>query len=314
MTTELVTVVDVIPADPTVLDLAQNPAAAAIALLEQSKLFLAEVQRLDEVIEWKARAGALEEYTKQRDLGHEAELSAAEIVRRCERRIAQLVRDAQERGELLRKTERTHTRNQHTAAGVAVQPEELNSDSEPVPEPKGSPQQFFGSQSARTESYAMADDVPAEKFEEALAEAKQEGNLSRANVIRKIRNEPNSSPQVKMSATQRAERIGDGAARNLTAPQIAAELGVLPGYVRSQARELGIEIPADAVVGKTKAHDSDRIINEMTFALEGCAFSLRLVNFEDLNPDNLEGWVVSLGDSLRSLNRFHKQLKETTHG
>lgn len=298
VTSDLVSVADVIPADPATLDQAQNPSAAVIALLEQSKVLLAEVQRLDDVLEWKARAGALEEYTKQRDLGHETELSAAEIVRRCNRRITELVRLGQENGEI--RTTGQSSGNQYSN-GVGSATNQLHSVGE-----------FYASHAEKVESYAMTDGVSEEKFEEALAEAKAEGNLSRANVVRRIREQTN--PSTKMSATQRADRIGDGAARNLTAPQIAAELGVNVQYVRSQARELGIEIPADAVVGKTKAHDSDRIINEMTFALEGCAFSLRLVNFEDLNPDNLEGWVVSLGDSLRSLNRFHKQLKETTHG
>jgi hypothetical protein len=39
----------------------------------------------------------------------------------------------------------------------------------------------------RTEIYAMTDGVSDEEFEQALAEAKAEGNLSRVNVLRKLR-------------------------------------------------------------------------------------------------------------------------------
>lgn len=41
--------------------------------------------------------------------------------------------------------------------------------------------------------YDMTDDVSDEQFEEVLAEAKDEGNMSRSNVVRKIKNLPTFS-------------------------------------------------------------------------------------------------------------------------
>lgn len=42
-------------------------------------------------------------YTQQKDMGHEAGLSAAEIVRRAERRIGQLIREGQAAGEIAKR-------------------------------------------------------------------------------------------------------------------------------------------------------------------------------------------------------------------
>lgn len=92
--------------------------------------------------------------------------------------------------------------------------------------------------------------------------------------------------------------------------QIAAMVGISEQAVKDIARRDGFEIPADKIVGRTHRHDSNRIVNEMVSTLEGLTFTLRLVEMNSLDAVDVEVWTASLSDSLRSLNRFHKQLKE----
>ncbi len=56
-----------------------------------------------------------------------------------------------------------------------------------------SPREFFQHAQEKSDIYGMTDDVTDEQFEEVLAEAKGEGNMSRSNVVRKIKNLPTFS-------------------------------------------------------------------------------------------------------------------------
>lgn len=102
------------------------------------------------------------------------------------------------------------------------------------------------------------------------------------------------------------------AAEGYTSRQIAAEIGITAATFVDFRQRHGVVVPADAVVGKTRNHDHDRIVNESVSTLEGVVMGLDLVNVGALDPDRIAGWATSLSNSLRSLNRFQKQLKEMT--
>ena len=121
---------------------------------------------------------------------------------------------------------------------------------------------FFSHGRERMDAYAVTDNVTDERFETALAEAKAEKNMSRANVVRKVKDEP-------------------------------APASSRPAHLR-----------------KTRHHNSNRIVNEIANGLEGYVMSLGLVTFADLDPAQAAGWSDSLTESLRSLNRLNRQLKE----
>jgi len=287
------TSLDLIPAEPHVLDAAQDPTQAVVALLEQSKLLLAQATRLEDVVEWKARAGALEAYTRQRDLGKEAELSAQEIVRRAERRIGQLIQERQ-------------------SYGPKSCPDGGTTGQFP------SPRTFFAGGRDRDETYKLAqtnDDV----FEAAVAEARAEENLSRANVVRKVQQaKPASAPapapgkvdKSRVGVAQREDEIRSLAAAGHTTPQIAAKLGVTEDAVARIASRIGVQT-ASSVLGRVRRVDSNRVVEETVAGADALIFGLDLIDFTELDPECLQRWVDSLSNSLRSLNRLHKQLKET---
>ena len=93
---------------------------------------------------------------REKELAFDAQLSATEIVRRCERRIGELVREGQKNGTIRKQGQSrlASLDSPKTVSGVD-HTEELG------------------------QTYAMAD-APTGEFEQAVADAREEGNLSRA--------------------------------------------------------------------------------------------------------------------------------------
>jgi hypothetical protein len=178
----------------------------------------------------------------------------------------------------------------------------------------GSPAGFFRHGDERADTYAMTDGVGDTDFEEALGEARAEGNLSRANVVRKIRqrsdNERAPGGQVPDPAARRRELIGAFAASGLSSQQIGERLGIGAGRVRQLAREHGIGIRADAVLGRTRRPDSARIVRETVHALQGLVLGVELADPAGLDPAEAADWAVSMTRSIRALSTFARQLKE----
>ncbi|MGH3601566.1 MAG: hypothetical protein ACRDQH_15045, partial [Pseudonocardiaceae bacterium] len=145
--------------------------------LVESKAWLAVASKGTDprrISEFRAFAATLAEATKQRNLAQEIQMDAQELVRRAEQGIGQAIRNGQEAGTVARKGNRGGN-NQYQSGNL---PDENIS----------SPADFFpAGGGAQTDSYAMAD-ATEEQFESALNEARSEGNLSRANIVRKIKN------------------------------------------------------------------------------------------------------------------------------
>lgn len=154
-----------LPAIPDDLDEVVD-AGAVIAILERAKVWLGQAVQIKDVVEVKARAKKLRGHAVR--LGENAEVAASEIIRRAERRLGQLVRKEQDDGTIR----------------PSIHPAISYGDDRP------SPQNFFGSHKDQTDSYAMTDGVSDEHFEGALTAARDEKNMSRANVVRKIRGWP----------------------------------------------------------------------------------------------------------------------------
>lgn len=155
-----------------------------------------------------------------------------------------------------------------------------------------------------------------EVVEQVIAESTDEKPASRRSVMQRLADaakEHPVTPPRNLPRPERVEQITALASKGNTSHQIAKQIGVDAHYVRRLSREEGIAL-ADDVLGKTRLHDSTRILDETVTTLEAVAMSLTVVEIDQLDLDQVERWVASLTDSLRSLNRFTKQLKETTRG
>ena len=185
--------------------------------------------------------------------------------------------------------------------------------------PRGS---FFRHGDERADAYAMTDGVSETDFEGALGEARAEGNLSRANVVRKIRQRrggppapggqvPDPADRSPEAAARRRELVGAFAASGMSSRQIGERLGIGDDRVRQLAREHGIGIRADAVLGRTRRPDSGRIVRETVHALEGLVMGVELADPAGLDPAEAAAWAASMTRSIRALSKFVRQMKET---
>src|SRR5215467_11830375 len=189
-------------ADPAVVEHAPDPGEFVLAACERAKAWLREALEhgeIEQIAEIKSQAEALRVYTAQKQLGKDAQLAAAEIVRRAERGIAVAIRRGQGNGQIAKRGDR----GSRGAPGVhGGNPGDRRGDH------LGSPREIFRHGDERADAYAMSDGVSDTDFEDALGEAKAEGNLSRANVVRKIRQRAGSPP------AQGGEHVPDPADRS----------------------------------------------------------------------------------------------------
>lgn len=285
--------------DPaSALERAADPGEFVVMCLERGKTWLAEALAhgdLDAIVNAKGWAETLRVATVQKQLGLDAELSASELVRRAERALGLGIRAGQAAGDVRVKGE--------TTLGQEVA--------------KESPSDYFSNKAERQDAYFVTDQADDEQFEQAIAEAKAEKNLSRANVIRKIKGE--TAPAIpgdprRTPVGERVAKAREMAATGHSSRQIAAALGYseASASLREFLTRHGIEVPADAVVSKTRRIDSNRVVEETANSLEGLCIGIGLVDFDALDPAHIEEWVASLSASIRKLASFNRQLKETT--
>jgi hypothetical protein len=301
---------------PEAIERSADPAGFVVQACERARAWLREALEhgeIEAIAEIKSQAEAVRVYTTQKQLGKDAQLAAAEIVRRAERGIGVAIRRGQQNGEIAKRGER----GGRGAAGIyggnrgARHGEHL-----------GSSGSFFRHDDERADAYAMTDGVSDADFEDAIGEAKAEGNLSRANVLRKVRERrgglspaggqaPDPADTSPEAATRRRKLVGEFAASGMSSRQIGERLGIGGDRVRQIAREDGIAIRADAVLGRSRRPDSARIVRQTVHALEGLAMGVELADPAGLDPAQAAEWAASMTRSLRVLSRFLREMKET---
>ena len=302
------------PADPSVIEQAENPGALIVQACQHAKAWLRkalEVGDIDQIAELKSRAEALRVYTVQKQLGKDAQLAATEIVRRAERGIGLAIRQGQEEGSIIRH-------------GGTRGSKHDDNEFDPRPVTDFATYDELNGNGSTTGIYAMTDGVPDEDFENAVVEGKAGENLSRANVVRKIRHQrtpasrdggeqvPEPGDRSGVAAARRAELIRRWAGEGSTSRQIAGLLGIRDDAVRRLARDHGISIRADDAVGRTRRLDSSRIVRETANALEALATGAGLVSPAELDKAQIPGWASSMTASLRELSQLVKAMKEMT--
>jgi len=158
---------------------------------------------IEQIAEIKSQAEAVRVYTAQKQLGKDAQRAAAEIVRRAERGIGLAIRRGQDNGEIARRGDR----GSRGAPGVrGGSPGDARGDH------LDSPASFFRSGKERADVYAMTDGVCDDDFEAALGQARSDRDLSRANVVRKVRQQRVSSPSMGGPVPDPADRSLEAAA------------------------------------------------------------------------------------------------------
>ena len=96
-------------ADPGVIERSADPAGFVVQACQRAKAWLTEALEhgeIEQIAELKSQAEAVRVYTAQKQLGKDAQLAAAEIVRRAERGIGVAVRRGQQDGQIARRGDR----------------------------------------------------------------------------------------------------------------------------------------------------------------------------------------------------------------
>lgn len=287
---------DLVPVDKT--------AASVLGVLENAKTWLAtavEMTGPEEIAANKAVIRTAETYARELNLSRDIQEDAQEMVRRFEYKLAKAIRQSQADGTLAVMHRGGGPVSDYVRDGKVIRVDRQR-DTKPI-----SPSVATGEhQSILTDMYRMADGVEPETFESALVEAKAEGNLSRANVVRKVKQ---ANPTTRDA---RADLIAELAQQGYSSRQMPSKVGVTEESVRLIARDYNITIPADRSVVKTRRIDSTNVVVNTATALEGLVSGVELIDYAALDLTEVRQWATSLTDSMRTLNRFVKQIREVT--
>lgn len=283
--------VESVPALPDVVNLGtyMDPASHIIVSCERVKSWLAGILdegRIEEILAVKSRAESLCAYAKQKKLGDNADFAAAEIVRRAERCVGLAIRKGQKEGRINKKSQILYPCPGDTAAGTGrIRVSDFG----------------LSRSDLATSIYPLVDGVSDSQFEGAIQDARDERNLSRANVIRRVK-----GPR----GRDRWDQLADLAVAGYTSHQIAEKLEVHRSTVKKKAAERGIEIRADCVMSRSRSLKSDRVLREFVDTLESLAPSCELINITSLSPKVVRECVPIMVDSMKTLRRLERCLKE----
>lgn len=114
----------------------------------------------------------------------------------------------------------------------------------------------------------------------------------------------------KNAVQQRSERVREMAAAGFSTRQIAAEIGLGEQRVAEIAKAEAIDILADRVIGKTRRHDSTRIIEQTVMDAEHLTTAVGLIEFSTLDRLSIPRWIDALVTSRKSLDAFIRRLKQ----
>lgn len=290
---------DLVPFQASVVD---RTAEGVVAVLTNARQWLASAVEMTgpaEVAFNKAIIVTAETYAKELGLSKEIQMDATEMVRRAEYALGKAIRKGQAEGTVA-------TEREMKAHAGHVRQQVANSE---LLKPR--PSDFLSDPrelSANKAGIYQMTDVSPEGFEEAITEAKSEGNLSRANVVRKIKGQQSFETR-----DDRAREVARLAALGYSSRQIAPQIGVGQEALAAIVRDYGITVKADRHIAGTHAADTNRIIEKAVSALEGIALGLDLIDPSAIDPERAQNWANSLTQSIAALSKARRQIKESVH-
>jgi ParB-like chromosome segregation protein Spo0J len=139
-----------------------------------------------------------------------------------------------------------------------------------------------------------------------------------AETIAKVRRAAGLAIPLDRTPAARADRettMRQMAEAGYTSRQIAAKVGFGEPHCRRTLRRLGIEVPADRAVAKTKRHDSTRIIERIVLDAENVTECFDLMDFREIDRARIPEWLESLNASRDKLAALIRRLgKELANG
>ena len=217
-------------------------------------------QDLPGIAEAKQKAATIQEITKQLRMGKEMALHAAEFVRRAERGLGVAIREGQARGVIATPDEVA------SAAGKVARgsfSSRQNALGKPADTDFAERSELSGnSTKGQFGIYGMTDGVSDAQFEESIAEAKADGNLSRANVARKCKAkvqgtavaaaQPEAPTPAAMPARNKPEPVAEQPKKRLTKHDSTEMLANINGMLNGIVQSIPFIDPADIDAAENK--------------------------------------------------------------
>lgn len=310
-------------------------------------------QDLPGICEAKAKAATIAEIAKQLRMGKDMQLNAAEFVRRAERGLGVELRGGQERGEVETEAEMRARRaveavaSREKKAGRSTNYESV--DRKPSESDYLTGNERHGSGATKGGSvFDMVDGVSDDQFEEALAEARDEGNLSRANVARKAKAKAEATqPIVDITDEHRAAfekfaaentspfsvtvltRIAKAAfsveksdsvvrlARRLYVELPAGKVSISAAFKKIQAADANADEPApetkdeptQANKKRVTKHTSTEMLVNIDGMLQGIVESIQFITPAEIDAAENVATVRSIRNSVGSIRKLLKELE-----
>lgn len=298
ITGEVVLMDDEVKSTLESLDTPSNEIAIS-QMLDKAKSYLEVAMRQADapraIADFKAEIIAVAQYAKQKKVSEEIQIDAMSMVRRAERSLGVAIREGQEAGVV------------HTPSSAASEREAKKHGIET--QPRASSSDYLETSTEMRDTYAMTDNVTDEEFDAALETAKAEGKLTRANVVRKIKEAkgeeaPDPSGPGSTLPEEVRERVEELASQGVSSRNIGAELGIDKSTVTRMLN------------GRTKpvkGNNTQKIMERLTESLWGMRQSLQTITAVDsgLNPDQVAAWTKELRSTSAELNRIKNLLKES---
>lgn len=282
----------------------ERTAQGVVDVLTQARDWLASAVEMTgpaEIAQAKAAIVSAATYAKELQLSKEIQADGTEMVRRAEYALGRAIRKGQAEG-----TVATRGGNGSNAHQSKTTPTDILL---PSPLDFANRGELYGGgpggpREGALGIYAMADNVTPEQFEEAIEAAKDEGNLSRANVVRKVRDIKDGGPETR---DQRARKITELAQQGYSTRQIAPLVGITEESVTNIIRDYGIDVPADRVVKKTRRINPAEVIENVIGTIDAATFSLG-----HIAPGAVQGEQIdSLIQSINALRKAANKIKES---
>lgn len=111
---------------------------------------------------------------------------------------------------------------------------------------------------------------------------------------------------------KRNERIYEMARKGYSSGQIAVEMHMTQDAVAKLMKDAKIEDRANKVSRGARQVDPNRVLEQIVIDAENLVADLGLIDFANVDPDRLPGWMASLVASHKQLGSFIRRIQESS--
>lgn len=293
---------------------------AVTGMLDQAKQWLDRAMEATsparEVSEFKAFVATVAEAAKQKKLSESIQLESTEMVRRSERALGVAIRKGQDAGEI-----ETPVEARGRAGQIARGTHQIVADDlmKPKPTDYASAHELSRSQGG---IYDMTDDVSDSQFEEAIADAKFEENMSRANVVRHVKQIKDRDERVALSAAaHRADMQSwhQSLAERYPLPRLAFEAEgherheTIAAFQSAATSRYGVKYQHTEKSYAKHAAQSQDWLARSSMNLEVAIDVLTHIDFSTITQEQAVEALQRIESVPRQLNLYIRSLKEITN-